>query len=62
MGNLESFGNSLEAFVLDSLEETANSFVTEHGVVEKWKHNSQANKEKVVKDLNEFLKHLRSKL
>ena len=62
MGNLESFGNSLEAFVLDSLEETANSYVTEHGVVEKWKHNSKANKEKVVKDLNEFLKHLRSKL
>ena len=61
-GNLESFGKSLEAFVLDSLEESTNGFVTEQGVVEKWNHNSKANKEKVLKDLNDFLKHLRSKL
>ena len=61
-GNLESFGKSLQAFVLDSLEESTNGFVTEQGVVEKWNHNSKANKEKVLKDLNDFLKHLRSKL
>lgn len=61
-GNLESFGKSLQAFVLDSLEESTNGFVTEQGVIEKWNHNSKANKEKVLKDLNDFLKHLRSKL
>jgi hypothetical protein len=60
-GNLKSFAKDLEDFILDKVDEN-QSFVTEQGDVEDWKGNSGAVKEKVLKELTEFSKHIQDSL
>lgn len=57
-GNIQSFIKDVEAWVLESLEET-NSFVTEQGDVESWNNLSSKYKSEVIKNLNEYIGKLK---
>lgn len=60
-GNMSAFGDDMEAWVLSELANDG-SFVTEAGDVEDWNGMSKEYKDKVLKELNSYLKILRSKL
>ena len=57
-GNIAGFIKDIEAWVLESLNED-NSFVTEDGVVEDWGKTSSSYKEKIMNDLQGYVKLLR---
>ena len=57
-GNIAGFIKNIEACVFESLNED-NSFVTEDGVVEDWGKTSSSYKEKIMKDLQGYVKLLR---
>lgn len=60
-GNIKSFVNDLESYILDNLEEST-SYVTEQGDVEDWKVNKSKNREKVLSELGSFTKHIRDSI
>ena len=53
-GNANSFVNDLKAYVTNFLE-YAPSYVTEQGDVEDWNSNSKAQKDKLLKGLQQYL-------
>ncbi len=60
-GNMAAFANDIEAWVIDSLNES-NTFVTEQGDVEDWKNNNSKYKKEVLTKLKEYLDHLRNNI
>jgi L-lactate utilization protein LutB len=60
-GNMITFAADIEAWVLESLNET-DTFVTEQGDVEDWKNNNTKFKKEVLDKLQEYLKHLKSNI
>ena len=58
-GNMSSLASDIESWVLESINES-NSFVTEDGVIEDWGGMNKEYREKVLKDLKEYVKLLRS--
>ena len=58
-GSMKAFARDVEQWVLDSLEST-NTFVTEQGDVEDWNSNDSDFKKQINKNLQEYLKHLKS--
>ena len=57
-GNIEAFIKDMETWVIESLG-TNISMVTEHGDKEDWGALSIDYKEKITKDLQEYISHLR---
>ena len=57
-GNIASFANDIESWVLESIN-ADNSFVTEDGTVEDWGGMNKEYKEKILKDLKEYVALLR---
>ena len=57
-GNIEEFIKDMENWVLESLQ-TNISMVTEQGDSEDWGNLSNTYKEKITKDLQEYIGHLR---
>lgn len=57
-GNIEEFIKDMENWVLESLQ-TNISMVTEQGDSEDWGNLSNTYKEKITKDLQEYISHLR---
>ena len=57
-GNMQAWAKGLEQWVEDTVNESM-TYVTEEGDVEDWKGNTQAQKQKLVKGMNEYLKHLK---
>lgn len=60
-GNMQAFAVDIEAWVLDSLNET-DTFVTEQGDIEDWKSNTSKFKKEVMDKLQEYLRHLKSNI
>ena len=58
-GSMKAFARDVEQWVLDSLE-SVDTFVTEQGDVEDWNNNNSQFKEQTNKNLQEYLKHLKS--
>lgn len=58
-GDLKAFANDIEAWVLESID-NSSTHVTEHGDVEDWRGMSKDYKDKILKDLKEYLTNLRS--
>jgi hypothetical protein len=58
-GNIVGFIKDIEAWLLESLNED-NTFVTEDGVVEDWGKMNNSYKEKISKDLQEYVTLLRT--
>jgi hypothetical protein len=58
-GSMKAFARDVEQWVFDSLEST-NTFVTEQGDVEDWNSDDSRFKEQTNKNLQEYLKHIRS--
>ena len=57
-GNMESWAQGLEQWVDDKLKESM-SFVTEDGTLEDWKHNSGKQKAEIMKNVTQYLDHLK---
>jgi len=57
-GNIKAFADDLEAWVMDTLS-TSISMVTEQGDVEEWQGTDKSFDEKILKELNNYLKELR---
>lgn len=57
-GNMESWAQGLEQWVEDQVNESM-SFVTEDGTMEDWKGNSAKQKAEIMKNVNEYLDHLK---
>ena len=55
-GNMKAFAKDVEEWVLSLVQED-NSFVTEDGVIEDWKSNSNSNK-RLMDDLKTYLANL----
>ena len=53
-GNIKVFLNNIEAYTL-SLLDNKNTFVTEHGDIEDWNNNNTAYKEKLLKNLKQYV-------
>jgi len=60
-GNMVAFATDIEAWVLESLNES-DTFVTEQGDIEDWKNNNTKFKKEVLDKLQEYLKHLKSNI
>ena len=58
-GNIKAFANDIENWVLESIN-ADNTIVTEDGTVEDWGGMNKEFKDKVLKDLKEYVKLLRS--
>jgi L-lactate utilization protein LutB len=58
---MKAFAVDIEAWVLESLNES-DTFVTEQGDVEDWKHNNSKFKKEVMDKLKEYLQHLKSNI
>jgi L-lactate utilization protein LutB len=58
-GSMKAFARDVEQWVLDGLE-SVDTFVTEQGDVEDWNNNNSKFKEQITKNLQEYLKHLKS--
>ena len=57
-GNIESFANDLEAWVLETLSSNV-SMVTEQGDIEEWQNTSKKFDDKILSELQNYLKELR---
>lgn len=53
-GNIKVFLNNIEAYTL-SLLNNKSTFVTEHGDIEDWNNNNTAYKEKLLKNLKQYV-------
>lgn len=60
-GGIKSFTKDLEQWVKDTMEESSN-FVTEDGDIEEWKNNINPQKEKTLKELNQFIEKINNSL
>ena len=60
-GNIASFANDIESWVLETINDT-NSIVTEDGAIEDWGGMNKEYREKIIKDLKEYLTLLREKI
>ena len=58
-GSMKAFARDVEQWVLETVMST-NTFVTEQGDVEDWNSNNSKFKEQITKNLQEYLKHLKS--
>jgi hypothetical protein len=58
-GNIASFAKDIEAWVLESINQDSKS-VTEDGVIEDWGGMSNEYKQKIIKDLKEYVELLKS--
>ena len=58
-GSMRAFAKDVEQWVFDALEST-NTFVTEQGDVEDWNNDDSKFKQEMNKNLQEYLKHLKS--
>ena len=57
-GNMQAWATGLEQWVDDQLNESM-SFVTEDGTIEDWKNNSAKQKAEIMKNVHEYLEHLK---
>ena len=57
-GNMNSWAEGLEQWLNTQLTDTM-TFVTEDGTIEDWKNNSAKQKAEIMKNVNEYLKHLK---
>lgn len=53
-GNIKAFAKDLEQWILSNLD-SKETYVTEQGDIEDWNNNSQAQKQKSLDNLKEFL-------
>lgn len=60
-GNMQAWAQGLEQWVEDQINESM-TFVTEDGTVEDWKGNSAKQKAEIMKNVNEYLQHLKKHL
>jgi hypothetical protein len=60
--SVEAFARDLEGYVMETLNDSLTSYVTEQGDVEEWKNNSAKFKAETLKKLEEYLINLRSSL
>jgi len=60
-GNMKAFAEDIEAWVLDSINDK-DTFVTEQGDIEDWKHNNTKHKESILGKLKEYLDVLKSNI
>jgi len=60
-GGIQSFTKDLEQWVHDKISES-NTFVTEDGDVEDWSKQSKESQEKILNDINDFIKSTKSSL
>ena len=58
-GNIKAFADDIESWVLESIT-ASNTIVTEDGTVEDWGGMNKDFKEKILKDLKEYVALLRS--
>ena len=57
-GNVEAFAQDLENWVLETLSSNI-SMVTEQGDLEEWQDTGKGFNDKIVNELNNYLKELR---
>jgi len=60
-GNISAFADDIENWVLESINDT-NTIVTEDGTVEDWGGMNKEYKQKILKDLKEYVDTLRSRI
>jgi len=60
-GNMQAWATGLEQWVEERINESM-TFVTEDGTVEDWKGNSAKQKAEIMKNVNEYLEHLKKHL
>lgn len=57
-GNMQAWVAGLEQWVDDQINEST-TFITEDGTIEDWNHNKAKQKAEVMKNVNDYLKHLK---
>jgi hypothetical protein len=57
-GNMQAWAKGLEQWVDDQINESM-TFVTEDGTVEDWNNNSAKQKAEIMKNVNQYLEHLK---
>ena len=57
-GSMEAWAAGLEQWVEEQITQGSN-FVTEDGTVETWTHNKAKQKAEIMKNVNEYLEHLK---
>jgi len=57
-GNMQAWAQGLEQWVDDQINESM-TFVTEDGTVEDWSNNSAKQKAEIMKNVNQYLDHLK---
>jgi len=57
-GNIKAFAGDVEQWILENVN-TKDSYVTEQGDIEDWNSDNTKNKEKVLKNLKEFLESIK---
>jgi len=57
-GNMQAWAEGLEQWMQDRISESM-TFVTEDGTVEDWKNNSAKQKAEIMKNVNQYLDHLK---
>lgn len=60
-GGIKAFAKDIEEWALETLSQT-DTFVTEQGDIEDWNANTSKFKQELTKNLEEYLKHLKSHL
>jgi len=60
-GNMQAWAQGLEQWVEDQINESM-TFVTEDGTIEDWNNNSAKQKAEIMKNVNEYLQHLKKHL
>jgi hypothetical protein len=58
--SIEAFAKDLENYVMETLSESLNTYVTEQGDMEEWKNNTSRFNEEILKKLKEYLTHIRN--
>lgn len=56
-GNIKNFIHNMQQFLTDSFNSTS-TYVTEHGDVEDWKGGEKEYKQKALKNVEEYIKHI----
>ena len=60
-GNMKTWAQGLEQWVQEQINESM-TFVTEDGTIEDWNNNSAKQKAEIMKNVNEYLQHLKKHL
>jgi hypothetical protein len=58
--SVEAFARDFQSYVMEALNESLTSYVTEQGDVEDWKNNDAKFKAETLKKLDEYLTNLRA--